>query len=679
LKEKQLFLKEQLKAINEVKAIDDAAKAKEFLDKEGVVPKMFFESEDDAGYRLYEDIPENAGQRDILEYYAKVAEAGEKGYKKYEKWYNELIKEVSTAEDLVIGYDHFVNVLQGVSDGVESVSDSSDDTIPSIYDTAESFEELAKAADDATDSMRSAMDVSVSLLKAYKEKDSLTSSQIDQLKNAFPDSYMQALTIEGNLIKLNIETLKEMVIARARESLVASKTALSNIEAKRKEALSSISTARAIIESNSAVEISMSGLGLFYNKIAVEAVNSANNQIAAQQALLEGTEAQYKSLQDDIKLNSIYLSQLEDGSYWTNELADATSGDSDSLAESEKAYSDLLALTIKMLKQKKNAEKDALQDELAGYKKIIDARKRIIDLREEERDFQNDLDDKNEKLADIDAELLQLQFDNSEEAVARRLVLEDEKAKQIEDIDELQNDRSVEIQKDALDEEYDDYEELIDKKIALIDSYLSREGEIAQEAIAMMKNRTDGFYQSLLSWNRAYGDGIDSTISKLWAQVSAAHAASSISMNVQQVSTEPEKKPYIAPAKTQQDYYQDFQSGGLVWVEKGTGSRIVQSQYDMLPRYHEGGVVGMRGSKVGEVFANLMKGEVVVNQQQMSDFLGSTLPDIANSGITISMPITVQGNLDKSVLPELKSMIFDTIKKATDNRGIRRGVKSFSV
>lgn len=113
-----------------------------------------------------------------------------------------------------------------------------------------------------------------------------------------------------------------------------------------------------------------------------------------------------------------------------------------------------------------------------------------------------------------------------------------------------------------------------------------------------------------------------------------------------------------------------------------------------VPTFHSGaekGVVGGSSStslKSGELFAKLMKGEVVTNGEQIDNFMNKTLPQLAsgsssyaNGDISVSMPISVAGNLDKSVIPDLDKIanrVLDKINEAMGSRGWNRRADLFS-
>ena len=483
------------------------------------------------------------------------------------------------------------------------------------------------------------------LIDSYDALNGITVEQTQKLAELFPLEYQQTLMVDKNtgLTYLNIQALKQMVIEKAKLAYQAAQTAL------------------ALAQENNALQSTIS------------------------------------SLERMVGVSKGYLTQVQSTSFW---LPKATSGVS-GLSEAQKNYNDLLKDTISMLKQQKNDQKDALKEQLDGYKKIIDAKKKILDQMQEEKDYQDELGDKNKELTNIDNELLQIQFDNSDEAKKRRLELEDEKAKKITEIDKFQADRSVEIQKDALDEEYDEYKEYIEKKIDALDDYLKRDGAIRSQAIDLLESRNQTFYNNLMAWNRQYGSGIDNDITAKWNNATqaainynnvAAQAPHNYTIDtpktLMQIFREGEaasmESYYDYMNRKQSDYNVFYDGTSLRYQHKITGAYISLDKYNSLPKYHEGGIVGNSSMKENEILATLLKGEVVATESQAYDFIRNTLPNIINaarlSGDTnIPVQITIEGNVDEKVMPLLKENITKAVYKAMTDRGFNRGANSFSI
>jgi O6-methylguanine-DNA--protein-cysteine methyltransferase len=99
-----------------------------------------------------------------------------------------------------------------------------------------------------------------------------------------------------------------------------------------------------------------------------------------------------------------------------------------------------------------------------------------------------------------------------------------------------------------------------------------------------------------------------------------------------------------------------------------------------IPSFDSGGWVGgFPSSDTGKIFAQLMRGEFVNTPSQISDFMSKTLPEIASvsstnnsANISFGSLITVQGNVDSSVIPDMQS-IADNVINQLNNALAQRG------
>jgi hypothetical protein len=278
----------------------------------------------------------------------------------------------------------------------------------------------------------------------------------------------------------------------------------------------------------------------------------------------------------------------------------------------------------------KNAEKEkaALKQRLEDYKKIIDARKAILKSMKDEVDYQDTLKDKSHNVAKLQNELLAISLDNSEEAKAKRLRLEEDLANAKEDLDKTQRDRAYELQIEALDKEYKAYENMINAQMDLLDNFIQSLKDALEEIIGN-KGRTGA------------GTGSGSTASTSYA----IHAPTP----------------------------QEAAAAAAIWNNYHGGA--------------EGGVVtgGIPGKD--SVNAMLMPGEFVLKRNIVNS-LGVSVLDKLNRGSSIqntlggiSMPITVMGNLDRTVLPDIEKIVnkaFEKMNSTMLKRGYKRAVNQYS-
>lgn len=132
-------------------------------------------------------------------------------------------------------------------------------------------------------------------------------------------------------------------------------------------------------------------------------------------------------------------------------------------------------------------QEEALQDELDDYQDKIDKEKELLDLKEREYQYEKELADHLDEVADLQDQLTALEFDNSVEGQKKKLELSQELSDAQEELDEFQHDHSVELSQDALDQEAERFEELQNDKIEAIQD----EAELKQEL----------FEQDIENWN----------------------------------------------------------------------------------------------------------------------------------------------------------------------------------
>lgn len=190
-------------------------------------------------------------------------------------------------------------------------------------------------------------------------------------------------------------------------------------------------------------------------------------------------------------------------------------------------------------KQIDNLDKimDGLDDQKDAFDDKIDAQKEYLKLQKEEMDNEDKLAEKTKSIADIDARLIELQYDDSAAAQAERLKLLDQRAEAEKDLKDLQAEqaydsqinaldaqkkqfdkdieaqkKALEEQKKALEESQTKFENTLNKIKSGFDGFIKvLNSDIFQNLAANLLNSIDGdtLKQALYSWNRLFGSGID--------------------------------------------------------------------------------------------------------------------------------------------------------------------------
>lgn len=184
--------------------------------------------------------------------------------------------------------------------------------------------------------------------------------------------------------------------------------------------------------------------------------------------------------------------------------------------DSQDALEDLINLRIDMLKQEKNNEKDVLKERQDNVKDFYDKQRDLLKEHYDQIDKEEERREKRKKVTDIQAELLELEADDSVEAQKRRLELEESLSDAKKDLNDFERDEEL----DKAEKMYDDLEEMqtqyYEKQIEAIEDYLDNAYELRRQAIEDLQNGNAQLYQEMIEYNRAYGDGIDRSITEKW-------------------------------------------------------------------------------------------------------------------------------------------------------------------
>lgn len=136
---------------------------------------------------------------------------------------------------------------------------------------------------------------------------------------------------------------------------------------------------------------------------------------------------------------------------------------------------------------------DELDDQKDAFEDKIDQQKELLKLQKEEMDNADELAEKNKTIADIDAQLIELQYDNSAEAQAKRLKLLDERAEKEKDLADWQKDNDYNVKIDALDKEKSEYEKTIEAEKKAIEAQKQTLQDAQKQFETTLSNIQNGF------------------------------------------------------------------------------------------------------------------------------------------------------------------------------------------
>lgn len=136
---------------------------------------------------------------------------------------------------------------------------------------------------------------------------------------------------------------------------------------------------------------------------------------------------------------------------------------------------------------------DELDDQKDAFEDKIDQQKELLKLQKEEMDNADELAEKNKSIADIDAQLMELQYDDSAEAQAKRLKLLDERAEKEKDLADWQRDNDYDVKIDALDKEKSEYEKTIETEKKAIEAQKQALQDAQKQFETTLGNIQNGF------------------------------------------------------------------------------------------------------------------------------------------------------------------------------------------
>lgn len=404
--------------------------------------------------------------------------------------------------------EEFINKLEELNDQNQEGSETWRDLAYSIKDAKQNIidalDEIVSKANEVVDGFQNVYSTLTDAAKEYAQTGLLSVDSLQSILDLGPQ-YLAYLVDEGGQLKINEESLQNTIAAKtdamaadtaysyAKQILIATQDG--EIETLRKLADASIE------ESGATWDLAYSTLG--YAKalgsikgIDVGIYDTALSNIQKMQSL---TKTATKSI------SAYYKSQLDpDYVSW------------------EDGLNSILDITKEMIKWETENQKAALEQQKKDLSDIISLRKEALDAAKKEADYDDDVEDKIREIAKLQARINALSLDDSRDAQAQKIKLEEEMYELQKELSKLQADHAVESKKDALDKMQKAYEDQKDDEISALEDKLSSEEKLYQEAINRISNDWDSIYDQLLEWNYEYGSTLQKDLENAWGAAKAA-------------------------------------------------------------------------------------------------------------------------------------------------------------
>ena len=434
----------------------------------------------------------------------------------------------------------------GFSD-ISAQIDETKNSLPALASEINSLDSSFDSIEKSINNMLSSLSLLDNAIKTVIDGTYLSGQEISKLIIKYPelsDKIMQTskgYTFEIEVLqKLREEKINEQKTSIQAEIDITAKT-LQNIKSRLIGYQSEIGAINSVAQAKMALaEIEeQSKNENFFTKIwrgitgkpQITKVKSDLEQYIDLSSKVENAQKKINALNTSLSLVSMpnYTQATNNASKATkdhnkalNDNKKALENQKKTLEDNQKSINSLLDMTVKMIKKQKENEKEALRQSLDGYKKKIDLMKQSLDVQKDEYHYQKELSDKNSEINKTQNKLSALQFDDSIEAQRKRKELQEKLKKDEEDLQKFLYDNGIERQKKALDNEYNQFKDSTDRRIKVIEDYLHHEGQIRIDAMKLIENRSQEFYNNLMRYNIDYGDGMASTVINTWNKAYSA-------------------------------------------------------------------------------------------------------------------------------------------------------------
>lgn len=413
-----------------------------------------------------------------------------------------------------------IQALQELADATkEGINASLEGVVETTEGVLDAINEKAEAAKQALGDIAGAYRTLIDAVESYNENGYLSLDTFQSLMDLSP-AYIAYLYDESGAINLNRGALESLIAAKV-ENLALSKAMalVDSVIAYQDDAAMLYSLANA---TNVATDATW---GLVYAKLAEANISDdmkdtftaqidaiRNLATTAQAGISQSFTTVTRETQSATAATQDYASALEDAN-----------------KEAEDAYKKQIEQQKKQIEKQKEileneAKKkiDALKDQIDQFKKIVDLKKESLAASKKESDYEDDISERIEEIARLQARIDQLSLDDSRAAQAQRQALVDELNEKQKDLADTQGDHAYDAQIDALDKLADEYEDEKNAEIKKLEDNLEKQKAVYDRALENLENSTYSAYSHVTEMGAQTGRGIYSNITENWYKASQA-------------------------------------------------------------------------------------------------------------------------------------------------------------
>lgn len=365
----------------------------------------------------------------------------------------------------------------------------------------DALKEIVSNASDAVDEIQNVYDTLKEAADEYAENGGFISVDAFQKIIELGPQYMQYLRDENGLLVINEENINKVIAARTRQ--LAAEQAVTYVErlrlALQKDSIEDLNTLL-----YATTEATDATFGLAYAELAL------------MHSLGDLDDQQYAAALHNIQ-------SIENLANTAIASIGKTAGSStEELEKMKTGIDDILKYVMDMLKHRIQQQIDALEDLKDAYGDIISLRKEALEAAKEEAEYEDKVAAKVKEIAKLQERINALSLDDSRDAQAQKIKLEEEMAELQKELADDQSDYAVDAQKDALDDMQEAYEREKDAEIAALEETISSYQKLYDMAIAYIESHWNTLYDELIAWNTEYGSVLNSEITTAWENCLAA-------------------------------------------------------------------------------------------------------------------------------------------------------------
>ena len=249
------------------------------------------------------------------------------------------------------------------------------------------------------------------------------------------------------------------------------------------------------------------------DRLEKKAEDTTEEQIALWLKLRKAAVAELAKIKDHTSEAYRYLEDI---------VANANSHLDDLYNQQLDALDELIDKTKELVKQEVEDQCAALEEQASRFRELIELKRKLLEDTQKESDYEDDIAEKVKAISDLQTRIAQLQLEinanpnDSRAAQAEQRKLQEELAQLQKELQDAQDEHYRDSLDARLDEEAEAFEQQKEDEIEKLKETIDSEAKLYEKAIERINDQWGDLYQQLLQYNRKYGSGIDSDITKAW-------------------------------------------------------------------------------------------------------------------------------------------------------------------